>query len=640
MTASSGRVPLLEEDGRFPDRYAPPSVAADTASAQVARTAAEIARAGAETARAGAESARAAAEAVPTTNDGITKSLVQNPASLTAEALKADFGGRIVAPAPTGVAATDTAALQALYAKAVAWGTKEILLKEGVYALNAPLPIKTGLDWVGQGHAATTLRLANGANCDAFLGDNFATLTGTAPTDPELTSSGPHGWSIRALTLIGNKVNQTGTSWGIRVFGHGWMLRDVHIRDFKSGGLYSEYGHTGPVSAVTHGVEAQLQNVDIHHNDGWGWRHKGPNDSVATQVFVWENGYDAVSGGIWIERGNGTNLDQCHTYGNIGWALVADAQVYLSDNQLEAGRTNGNPIECGGVWLRYSDCVLVGGAIYDITAGGNGGQGLRLGRASDETYATRAFVQTMFNGFTGVDGAHAAIDVQRAASCSVVARAHMLTGGAVVNGAISPGNMFDVAASWPGATTSQAAAASVRVLRRTETIEAGQQAEAWTIKDGSERRLQMDTTAGGGFLKVGRAGIKIYSDDLTTEKVHLTRTGHVEIPATNLPTVAAGSQSGATPPSPQIDPTSNDARGYVNCGTGTAPGPGALMSVTFANAYTRTPAVLVFAKSAPALALDPYLGAVSPSGFTINVAQTPTPSQGNSAYHFGYMVIG
>jgi GDSL-like Lipase/Acylhydrolase family len=91
MAQSSGRVPMLDETGRFPDRFAPPSVAADKADAETARTGAETARTGAETARAGAEAAQAAAEAVPTTNDGITSGLVEDTGSDTRAALNATY---------------------------------------------------------------------------------------------------------------------------------------------------------------------------------------------------------------------------------------------------------------------------------------------------------------------------------------------------------------------------------------------------------------------------------------------------------------------------------------------------------------------------------------------------------------------
>ncbi|WP_345750126.1 hypothetical protein [Microbacterium rhizophilus] len=51
---ASARVPILDDDGRFPDAYAPPSVAANVVAAQTARTAAETARTQAQEAAAAA----------------------------------------------------------------------------------------------------------------------------------------------------------------------------------------------------------------------------------------------------------------------------------------------------------------------------------------------------------------------------------------------------------------------------------------------------------------------------------------------------------------------------------------------------------------------------------------------------------
>lgn len=62
MAVQQARVPVLDETGRFPDAYAPPSVAADAQAAQAARAGAESARDGAQEARTGAETARGQAE--------------------------------------------------------------------------------------------------------------------------------------------------------------------------------------------------------------------------------------------------------------------------------------------------------------------------------------------------------------------------------------------------------------------------------------------------------------------------------------------------------------------------------------------------------------------------------------------------
>ena len=81
MAVQQARVPVLDESGRFPDAYAPPSVAADTQAAQTARVGAESARDEAVTARGQAEVARQGAETalagVPSAVEGALDTQVQ-----------------------------------------------------------------------------------------------------------------------------------------------------------------------------------------------------------------------------------------------------------------------------------------------------------------------------------------------------------------------------------------------------------------------------------------------------------------------------------------------------------------------------------------------------------------------------------
>ena len=136
MAVSSGRVPMLE-DGRFPDRFAPLSVAADAAAAataragaeaaaagvpaavtaevttqvdpkvtaaqtartgaETARTGAETAKTGAETARTGAETARTGAEAALAGVPAAVETQITTPGTPTRAALNATYVGLIQA---------------------------------------------------------------------------------------------------------------------------------------------------------------------------------------------------------------------------------------------------------------------------------------------------------------------------------------------------------------------------------------------------------------------------------------------------------------------------------------------------------------------------------------------------------------
>lgn len=84
----------------------------------------------------------------------------------------------LIGPAPSGdqTGATDTAAISALLAS-TAGGvtTKTVTLRGGVYWVNQPLSIPAGTTLRGAGNGATTIKLANGANCDVIQSAGLTT---------------------------------------------------------------------------------------------------------------------------------------------------------------------------------------------------------------------------------------------------------------------------------------------------------------------------------------------------------------------------------------------------------------------------------------------------------------------------------
>lgn len=107
-----------------------------------------------------------------------------------------------------------------------------------------------------------------------------------------------------------------------------------------------------------------------------------------------------------------------------------------------------------------------------------------------------------------------------------------------------------------------------------------------------------------------------------------------------LPTGTAGAGAGTTPPSPVIATGSVDARGSVTGGTGTSPATGALITITFGQAYASAPVVTITPTNAAAAALQPYITGVSTTGFTIALGVAPSASQANTTYGFNWQVIG
>jgi hypothetical protein len=107
---------------------------------------------------------------------------------------------------------------------------------------------------------------------------------------------------------------------------------------------------------------------------------------------------------------------------------------------------------------------------------------------------------------------------------------------------------------------------------------------------------------------------------------------------TSSPTLAAGANAGAAPPTPVLTAGATDTRGNVTCGTGTTPAAGALLVVTFGTPYAVAPIVQLTPTTVGSANLLEYVSNVSTTGFTISLQAAPAASQGNTVYGFNYRV--
>ncbi len=165
----------------------------------------------------------------------------------------------------TGVAATDTAAIQAaidaggrilIAGGSSTWTVNQLLIKSNAH-----------LDLGG-----CTLQLANSANTDLVTVPNFGTLTGTASTGGECL------WSIRNGNLDGNCTNQAGgVNYAFRVYGYSYGIDRVI---FLNGGVYSEWAGSASSSLTGGHMEASWTNFKIIEHPTVGLDWNGPHDST------------------------------------------------------------------------------------------------------------------------------------------------------------------------------------------------------------------------------------------------------------------------------------------------------------------------------------------------------------------------
>ena len=200
-------------------------------------------------------------------------------------------------PKPTGVAATDTAAIQAAENALNALGGGALLFQPGTYAVTG-LVKQSNTTWQGAGWLTTFLQLSAGSNTDVIQGANFGTLTlgGTA--------AGITGWSIRDMCIDGNKSAQSGTSYGLRFYGYNCGVSRVIIRNCLTDGLYSEWANNA--GGVTDGMEPYYEHLKIHNCGVNGWHDRGPHDARSFDVTIWANG--SAGKGYWAETSLATTV--------------------------------------------------------------------------------------------------------------------------------------------------------------------------------------------------------------------------------------------------------------------------------------------------------------------------------------------
>jgi hypothetical protein len=201
----------------------------------------------------------------------------------------------------------DSAAFEA----ALASGAGEVRADDGIYVVNSQITLLknqkihfgVGTHTVGgirfsdsltdqtgtgqiecAGSGQSTLMLRNGANVDVITQVNFALLTG------QNSQYGLFRGEIRGCTIDGNKTNQTGTSYGIRLYGHGLEMTDVSVRNAYSDGIYTEWGLDSTYATPNNDLEGFFTGIRSAFNQGNGWTFRGPHDSDFVEVILYQNG--------------------------------------------------------------------------------------------------------------------------------------------------------------------------------------------------------------------------------------------------------------------------------------------------------------------------------------------------------------
>lgn len=115
--------------------------------------------------------------------------------------------------------------------------------------------------------------------------------------------------------------------------------------------------------------------------------------------------------------------------------------------------------------------------------------------------------------------------------------------------------------------------------------------------------------------------------------------GRLLTPSLFVPTAAAGVNAGASPPDPVVTAHSQDQRGTITWGSGTAASPGVQVTVTFdVPAFRDGITVQLTPINSATATLQPYAANAGATSFQISTVGDPTDSQANTVYGVHYSV--
>lgn len=310
----------------------------------------------------------------------------------------------------------------------------------GVY-LTGRITLPSLVILMGEIKDATVIKLKDTQNSDLIATTNFATLTGTD------TTNGVYGCGIQNLTLDGNKDNNATGGNVISIYGYGYLLQNINIREGKGWGIWSEYG-TQSLPTTDVALEAKIINFVVHDNHIGGIRFKGAHDSHIYDGVVYYNGHnqaDSINIHVLGEgNSNGTTFHNVHSWGGtyeysfyieatgislrdcqiegstIAHVVVAADQTILDNVKIFSIGTNIDTVvgiklisSANNLYARakFEDC---GGGMINFNAGGDGhsieGFGVHYSGGDDQVAIVGAIPANSFVRIWHLDGTGAEVD--------------------------------------------------------------------------------------------------------------------------------------------------------------------------------------------------------------------------------------
>ena len=176
------------------------------------------------------------------------------------------------------------------------------------YVISEPIIIYKNITYVGRGVNQTKITVAKGANCDAFVTDNFDKYCDQQNYDKNVTtyfgpnSPLPQNFEIKGLTIDGNanfekladgyyiheaKGNTKG--YGIKLFAKRYIIENVQIQNVAEVGFYTEFNSeevTGVNESYDYFICTSIEGLRVISTGEEGVIYRGPSDQEIDGLWV------------------------------------------------------------------------------------------------------------------------------------------------------------------------------------------------------------------------------------------------------------------------------------------------------------------------------------------------------------------
>ncbi|MER2197190.1 glycosyl hydrolase family 28-related protein [Methylobacterium brachiatum] len=156
-----------------------------------------------------------------------------------------------------------------------------VILPPGCFLVSKAIILRNKTVLRGSGRNLTLIQLSHNSKTNV--------LETEETVDRSAAGRSTDGWEVTDLSIDGGGVLQdaSGTAIdninGISIYGAGWRLSNVLIRNVMGHGIRSKWSAFGEMPG---GLEASVENVTIDTVGRHGWWNEGPHDLVSNKLII------------------------------------------------------------------------------------------------------------------------------------------------------------------------------------------------------------------------------------------------------------------------------------------------------------------------------------------------------------------